>query len=134
MCMLNDCDDMVTLLAENDYKAKKDHRCAECGRTIHAGESYHRDTFIFEGRRQSHKTCGHCMVARNWLRGECGGWVYTAVEEDVREHCHSGHRYAYGVYRLAVGMRQKWTRRNGSLMSIPAMPITTHERLEAPTP
>lgn len=129
MCMADNCDDFVQLLDETDHVARKDHKCRECFRAINPGEKYHVDKYIFEGDFTVHKTCAHCMVARSWLSDECGGWMYGAVEEDVREHCTEGHEYPFGVYRLAVGMARKWTRRTGALMPLPALPMTTHERL-----
>lgn len=136
MCMFDTCDDFVTSLGSADHTARQQHKCAECCRAIGPGEKYHADRFVFEGKLSVHKTCGHCMVARGWLQGECGGWVYGQVEEDVREHVQNGGIWgprAYGlpVARLAVGMRQKWARPDGSLRPLPAMPLTTHERLRA---
>lgn len=127
MCMYESCDEMVNLLGEATHKARKQHRCAECRRSIEPGETYHVDRYIFEGKLTHHKTCAHCMVVRGWLQDECGGWVYTGVEEDIREHAESGH-YGFGVGRLAVGIRLNWRRKDGRLMPLPHMPKTTHEQ------
>lgn len=135
MCMIDDCDDHVTLMSSGDHTARKQHRCAECGRHILPGEKYHADQFIFEGKFSNHKTCAHCMVARGWLGDECGGWAYGAVEEDLREHV-TNHRHAirddYGisVARLVIGMQWQWRAPSGRLLPIPVMPLTTHDRLK----
>lgn len=137
MCMIDDCDDHVTLMSDGDHVARKQHRCAECGRHIKPGEKYHADNFIFEGKFSSHKTCAHCMVARGWLSGECGGWAYGAVEEDLREHVAQRgavREYGIGVARLAVGMQWQWKTPSGALLPLPAMPMTTHERLQPKDP
>ena len=129
MCMFNDGDGAVTMLSEADPVARKDHKCRECGRVIERGERYHVDRFVWEGKLDAHKTCAHCMVAREWLRQECGGYLFGGVEEDIREHAHNGD-YPMGVYRLAVGMAWKWRTPRGRMLPLPAVPMTTHERLQ----
>lgn len=131
MCMIDDCDERVTMVSSGDVTARREHKCDECYRVIRHGERYRRDAFVSEGEFHHHKTCGHCMVARQWLSDECGGWMYGGVEEDVRDHCTGYGEYPFGVHRLAVGMRNRWTRRNGALMPIPVLPPTTHERMAA---
>ncbi len=121
MCMMDDADGMVNVLSEARPLAKREHRCSECGRTIGPGEQYLREAFRWDGEFQSHKTCKHCEVARNWLSAECGGWCYGGVEEDVREHCF-GHGYGMDLYRLAVGMAWRWRTPRGRLLPVPADP------------
>lgn len=130
MCMLDYADGQVTMLSEATPKARKAHKCRECARVIEPGERYHVDRYIWEGRLETHRTCAHCMVARQWLGAECGGWLFGDVEEDIREHAHNG-RYPMGVHRLAVGMAWKWRTPSGKLLPVPKMPQTTHERLHA---
>lgn len=130
MCMLDDADGMVTIIDGGSYvTARKPHKCAECRRTIEAGERYHRESFVFDGRFQCHKTCAHCMVVRDFLQDECGGWLYGDVEEDAREHCH-GQGYGMDLYRAVVGMRRNWRRQDGRLMNVPAR-ITTSDEIRA---
>jgi ribosomal protein S14 len=130
MCMIDDGEGHVTMLSEADPVARKAHECKECGREIALGERYHVDRFIWERKLVTHKVCAHCMVARQWLRDECGGWLFGAVEEDIREHAHSGD-YPMGVHRLAVGMAWKWRTPTGKLLPVPKVPQTTHERIHA---
>ena len=47
--------------SETDRKARKEHICGECGRTIHPGETYHYESGIWEGEPKSHKTCADCL-------------------------------------------------------------------------
>lgn len=127
MCMIDDADYTVDVLAKTRPRAKRPHTCAECRRTIDPGETYLRETFLNEDREMvTHKTCAHCEVARNWLSAQCGGWCYGGVEEDVREHCF-GHGYTMGLYRIAVGMDWKWRTPRGRLLPVPAVPPTGHE-------
>lgn len=131
MCMIDDSDGSVTVLSASDPIANKQHRCMECFRDISPGEQYHVDRYVFDGEFHNHKTCAHCMVAREWLQAECGGWLYDGVEEDVRDHVTSGYAYPVGVYRLAVGMARKWRTPRGKLLPIPTLPQTTHARVAA---
>ncbi|MBP9034977.1 MAG: hypothetical protein KBG29_13840 [Pseudomonadales bacterium] len=127
MCMIDDADYTVDVLAKTRPRAKRPHTCAECRRTIDPGETYLRETFLGEDREMvTHKTCAHCEVARNWLSAQCGGWCYGGVEEDVREHCF-GHGYGMDLYRLAVGMAWRWRTPRGRLLPVPALPATGHE-------
>jgi hypothetical protein len=120
MCMVDDVD-RVLVLGAVIYVAKKEHKCGECTRVIRSGEKYLRERFVFDGEPSTHRTCSHCQVVRHWLSGECGGWVYGAIEEDIREHAEGG--YGLPVIKLAVGMRRNWTTRKGALMTVPTLPV-----------
>jgi len=123
--MIDDSDGPVTHIDIGRYvKARKEHRCNECRRTIRAGERYHNETFLDDNRNiKNHKTCPHCMVARGWLWDECGGWLYGGVREDVLDHWID--KGDIRLARLIVGMRRKWTTRRGALMPMPEMPGVT---------
>lgn len=127
MCMVDDGDGAVTPIDEGRYvRARKAHKCKECMREIRPGERYHRERFIDLDRAiVNWKTCEHCMVARDWLLGECGGWIYGGVEEDVAEHWHDGEGKDIKLARMIVGMRRNWTTKRGGLMKMPQMPETT---------
>lgn len=114
MCMADYSEDRVTMISERITRARKQHKCAECNRRIEPGEQYLTEFYVFDGEHSSHKTCGHCQVVRKWLNDECGGWVYGAVEEDIREHSWEGH--GMRVKMMAVGMERR-------------LPKTTHERM-----
>jgi len=130
MCMIDDVEGHVTEINVTTPRARREHYCAECGRVIGAGERYERNVHVWDGAMICHKTCEHCLVARQWLQDECGGWLFGAVEEDIREHAHSGD-YPMGVHRLAVGMAWKWRTPTGKLLPVPKVPQTTHERIHA---
>lgn len=131
MCMIDDCD-RLQVISDVDRKAKKVHRCCECGRDIHPGETYKVEVGVTDGL-VVYKTCAHCLIVREWLSGECGGWVYTMTDEDLVEHCNGG-GHPMSLYRLAVGQRRNWRTRKGELMRVPQCPPTTHERLKAASP
>ena len=122
--MIDCADDVVYLLAEYHSTARKRHKCRECHREIRPGESYLIEKYIDDGIC-THKTCQHCQIVRGWLSAECGGWLYGGVREDILEHAYEG--YGMDVKRMAVGIRQRWTRKNGALLPLPRMPKTSHE-------
>lgn len=127
MCMIDDADGSVTMLASGERKARTTHKCSECRRTIAVGDTYLSERFVWEGEFHNHKTCAHCLVARRWLSDECGGWCYGAVEDDLREHAQQSY-YAVDVKRLAIGMQWRWRAPSGRMLPTPKAPLTTIER------
>jgi len=101
-------------------KARSVHTCSECERTIAAGESY---AYFTAGPSEdkgwdTYHTCAHCEVACDWLTEVCSGFLHTCVQEDIEEHAKE---YRRGdLYRVAVRMKRKWTKKDGRLMPIPA--------------
>lgn len=126
MCMIDFADEPVTMLAKKMQTALKLHKCAECRRLIEPGERYMVERFVTDGTVVRHKTCKHCLVVREWLMAECGGWVFGDVEEDLDEHACDG--YPMDVKRLAVSMRRDWRNHHGCMMPVPTRPMTTLER------
>src|SRR4051812_27618700 len=121
MCMIDDSDGNVTMLSERTPVARIAHKCAECARDIRPGERYTVERFVFEGSLSAHKTCGHCLRVREWLRDECGGWLFGGIEEDIREHAAEG--YGIAVKMMAVGMARCWLRKDGQrLWPLPRRP------------
>ena len=47
-------------------KARVEHTCCECGRTIGRGEKYERVTGIWDGSASSYTTCLLCSEVRDW--------------------------------------------------------------------
>jgi hypothetical protein len=123
--MIDDSSERCVVLHRKVQQARKAHRCDECARTINVGERYTNEGLLFDGLTSTHKTCSHCIVCREWLGDECGGWLYSGVEEDFMEHAHEG-TYGMPVLRLAVGIKNQWITRKGNLMSVPKCPLTTH--------
>lgn len=126
MCMADSADGYCTTINQAWRKAAKKHRCSECRRQILPGEGYRYEFTRFDGEVSQHHTCEHCLVARQWLMENCGGWLYGGVEEDIQEHADSG-MYGFGVRLLAIGMERKWTRKDGRRWPIPRLPKTGHD-------
>lgn len=112
---------------ERRPKARKAHTCGECRRQIEPGEIYFRASGIWDGSPNSYVMCDRCDVAREWLWQECHGFYFEMIGEDIIEHAREYRRSDLG--RLAVMMRRKWKRFDGSgLLPVPKMPA-----LSAPT-
>lgn len=128
MCRIDGAERSVVIQSK-DRKAIKEHRCSECRRPIAAGETYHYETTIYDGQRDSSKTCAHCCIARQWLIKNCGGFIYGEVIEEVQEHGEEYRQLRMPLYRVVAGARRKWQRFGGGLMPVPAMPpsISVHE-------
>lgn len=108
MCRIEQADDgkMVTAL---DRRARKEHRCSECRRTIHPAEHYELVRGLWDDRWDAYKTCTHCQVARSWLERECGGWVYTEVFDELIEHWEEDLIYrSFWLARVIAGMKHRW--------------------------
>jgi hypothetical protein len=114
MCMIDGGDDTWESFARIERRARVEHTCGECHRTIEPGEIYERGGGVSHewGRGvYTSKTCAHCVAAREWLLHECRGWVWEGVREDLYEHF-DGFNYTeperLRLGRYLIGMRRKW--------------------------
>lgn len=117
MCDLDYTDGASTVLQYSTPMARKPHKCCECYRFIDEGEKYYRTVAAFDGSVRTYKTCAHCQIPILWLTVQCGWYSFGYVQEDITEHAYYE---SYAVKRVAVSMRRKWRRRNGTMMPIPA--------------
>ena len=51
-------------------KARKEHKCCECGRIINTGEKYEKIKGIWDGKALRYKTCLPCASLRDDLTRE----------------------------------------------------------------
>lgn len=114
MCLIDTVDETCQVLDATWRRARKPHRCHECCRDIEPGEQYHHESLLYDGTISTHKTCRHCMRVRQWLFKRCGGWVYEGLLEDLDYHDHHVRARIW-----SVGMRRRWTRRDGSQWRLP---------------
>ncbi len=69
-----------------NVKARKEHRCCECGATIQVGDVYEYIFTVFDGDTEVVKTClTCCRIRRDWSCGVHGGlrqtiWDATGVD------------------------------------------------------
>jgi hypothetical protein len=117
MCMIDDGTDRCATLMDKWQKARKAHRCGECGRVISAGEQYRIFRGASDGSAFTHKTCAHCQVACDWLKRECDGYTFGYALEDIADHETSEYPELAG---LVAGMKAQWKTTTGDLMPIPA--------------
>lgn len=62
---------------ETQRKARKEHRCGCCRRTIRAGETYLVHFSIYEGNLNSQKCCTDCKSDRQDFANAHGGMICT---------------------------------------------------------
>lgn len=70
--------------AEEERRAKAEHECIECGRTITRGETYQRAIGKCEGDWFTAKTCADCHAIRDAL--VCGGFLFGSLWDDIAEY------------------------------------------------
>lgn len=86
-CIYVECDEFITLLSDQIIKkAKKEHKCNECGEIISIGDGYRKECFIFEGFN-IHKTCSTCNSIREIFF--CDNIIYSEMiyylEQEIDE-------------------------------------------------
>lgn len=121
--------DLASVWNETTQKARKPHKCGECGREIEPGELYVRVWAIgSEGPFQG-KWCAHCDVGKDWLWENCSGSLLGGVIEDLEEHVRDYRGRAVCVprlHRICIGAARSWRvergPRAGQLMPIPVLP------------
>ena len=120
MCMVEGCDEMASVWQESTRKARKPHKCIECGREIAVGERY---VYLWAKGADgpfTGKWCLQCDVAKEWLWKNCSGSILSAVREDIGQHVEEYQRM--DLARLYVGMRRRWRRFHKPGL-LPPMPL-----------
>ncbi len=80
------CDyDPPSFLCERILKARKEHRCFECRRTIVKGQPYERTAGVWNGSFSTYKICFACRTLREWVSISlpCFCWCYGNMLEDA---------------------------------------------------
>lgn len=81
VCIDADVDGYCEFFRSETRKARKQHKCAECGDVIPVGALYDSIGGKYEGEFWSQKICKLCHeVARAWY---CGGIIYGNIWEDI---------------------------------------------------
>lgn len=68
---------------EITIKARKQHRCCECGDTIQKGEMHELVDGCWEGRWDHYRTCSFCATLRKTYCPH--GFVYGELAEQISE-------------------------------------------------
>ena len=79
-----ECDDYCTCLSSTRPKARKEHKCNECKRTIPIGDKYLREVTLYEGEVEAWKTCKDCESIR--VNFFTAGYYYGDILYMLREH------------------------------------------------
>jgi len=106
------------------HKARAQHRCDECYRTIVPGERYERVRGVWDGTFSMYKMCPRCIALRDHLAAHvpCFCWPFTGLLENARETIRSLPREAHGsgflfeLGRMAVAIKRtpKYQRAGGA--------------------
>jgi hypothetical protein len=103
------CDnDPPSVMRKEQRKAKKEHRCCECGRTIRSGETYEYVWGVWDGSAGTYKTCSHCVALRDYTTAHvpCFCWYYGGMRieaiEMLREYAHEAPGLFFAGARLYV--------------------------------
>jgi hypothetical protein len=113
MCVidLDPCD----VWHETRRKARKEHKCSCCGRTVRKGETYLVHFDIFEGRHNSEKCCAECEQDRNEFCKAHGsavcspGYFPVVLEECVSDDPddEDGNRWEPMLERLVARRKER---------------------------
>lgn len=119
MCMLDDAEPWTVFDEEKNIRARTEHRCTECRRTIEAGETYRKSRGLMDGRWYTFKTCAHCETIWAWLYAICNGSLFEQVIDDLNEHwINENELRSPWMGRTLVRAKKGWRRADGSLYPV----------------
>ena len=73
------------MYSEAVVKARKPHRCCECGKAIHPRSEYQRASGKWDGDFATYRTCLDCMHIRDAFR--CGGgFLFGQLWDSLHEY------------------------------------------------
>jgi len=102
-----DCGDIAEFSTQNLVTARKEHKCAECGRTISPGEKYEYVTGRWNDYFQVYKTCADCLSIRDTLF--CNfyfGCIYEELRAEI-DNTNGGNHIAENLSGLTPAARTK---------------------------
>jgi hypothetical protein len=111
----------VNTYTKKKSRARIEHKCVLCHRTIRVGEVYTRGAGFGEGTAWSWKECAHCRAALNLY--EVYEWDEEGYNEETFDAWVDYRDSAKGMtvaeLRAMAGYRAKWQLRSGTLWPIP---------------
>jgi len=82
-CTVSEDYEPCTLIDASTPKARKEHTCSECYRTITRGEEYRREFLKWDNTVHVQKYCEDCLSLRGVFFNQ--GWVYDTLWSDMYE-------------------------------------------------
>lgn len=76
-------DDYPDICHQKIVRARKEHRCTECGATIAPGRLYERASMLMDGRWDTFTTCARCVNVRDEFF-TCG-YYFGGIREHFQE-------------------------------------------------
>ncbi len=106
-------------------RARKPHRCEECGRTIQPGEIYERYAGTWEGSFFTNIACHQCAELRRavnkvddyYSEGYYGGlsdWIWQRMWVELPESVWSNDGRLVPLLRLVAGFESRWKTKSGA--------------------
>ena len=101
------------LYRKNEHKARKAHRCYECGGPIRPGERYEHVFAIWDGDPSNCKTCCRCLDLRQYITAHapCFCWLHGSMLDDAQSVIE---QYAHESAGFFIGATQRYVRATGS--------------------
>lgn len=93
-------------------KARKEHRCEECGSVIKPGQQYEHAAMGYEGTACAYKTCQHCLEVRRFVKSfvPCFCWAHgnllADAQDTARGYAHEADGLLFGTLRRIVIARR----------------------------
>lgn len=83
--------ELPAVFRQQDLKAKKRHRCCECGGTIFKGERYEKNTGLWAGRWDTYNRCLPCVnyckiLSSHDIEDDCGGIPFGCMWDMISDH------------------------------------------------
>lgn len=126
-------DEFSEVLSYTTPRARKEHTCEECSRTIEWGEQYHRWACLEEGDFITYKMCAHCrsvVTVGADLTGCPEQWFWGRIMDhqeddggfvgDIIHHDNLPAGTVVRMLRYVVLSRRGWRDRAGQLVPTPA--------------
>jgi len=83
VCLSMDYDNHNEFFSARTLKARRPHRCVECGAAIKPGEHYRKESGKSDGRLWSESTCAICIEIREAF--VCGCFVFGELYEAIQD-------------------------------------------------
>ncbi|CAJ5442576.1 Uncharacterised protein [Burkholderia pseudomallei] len=103
------CDhEMPSVYVRETRKARKEHKCDECGSKIKPGQQYEHTFGIWDGHQDRIKTCERCVGMREFVKAHvpCFCWehhnLYECCIDTASEYAHEAPGLLFGTYRRSI--------------------------------